>query len=154
VTRGIARLLYLPTFVIAAAVLVKGFVQTGDGFSAGVIAALGVVLRYMAFGHEATRGVPAVRHAAAVSLVGLLVTLGVAAAPLFLGEPVLTHFPRAGTEPLHLGTIEVMTAVLFDFGIFLLVFGFAVGLVSSFARSISQREAADPETLPREGGAQ
>jgi nitrate reductase gamma subunit len=46
-----------------------------------------------------------------------------------------------------------MTAVLFDFGIFLLVFGFAVGLVSSFARSISQREAADPETLPREGGA-
>jgi len=153
VTRGIARLLYLPTFVIAAAVLVKGFVQTGDGFSAGVIAALGVVLRYMAFGHEATRGMPAVRHAAAVSLVGLLVTLGVAAAPLFLGEPVLTHFPRAGTEPLHIGTIEVMTAVLFDFGIFLLVFGFAVGLVSSFARSISQREAADPETLPREGGA-
>ena len=153
VTRGIARLLYLPTFVIAAAVLVKGFVQTGDGFSAGVIAALGVVLRYMAFGHEVTRGVPAVRHAAAVSLVGLLVTLGVAAAPLFLGEPVLTHFPRAGTEPLHIGTIEVMTAVLFDFGIFLLVFGFAVGLVSSFARSISQREAADPETLPRGDGA-
>jgi len=79
--------------------------------------------------------------------------LGVAAAPLFLGEPVLTHFPGPDTEPLHLGTIEVMTAVLFDFGIFLLVFGFAVGLVSSFARSISQREAADPETLPREGGA-
>jgi nitrate reductase gamma subunit len=46
-----------------------------------------------------------------------------------------------------------MTAVLFDFGIFLLVFGFAVGLVSFFARSISQREAADPETLPREGEA-
>ncbi len=153
VTRGIARLLYLPTFVIAAAVLVKGFVQTGDGFSAGVIAALGIVLRYMAFGHEATRGIPAVRHAAAVSFAGLLVTLGVAAAPLLLGEPVLTHFPRAGTEPLHIGTIEVMTAVLFDFGIFLLVFGFAVGLVSYFARSISQREAADPETLPREGEA-
>jgi len=153
VTRVIARLLYLPTFVIAAAVLVKGFVQTGDGFSAGVIAALGVVLRYMAFGHEDTKDLPVVRHAAAVSFLGLLVALGVAAAPLFLGEPVLTHFPRPGTEPLHLGTIEVMTAVLFDFGIFLLVLGFAVGLVSYFARSISQREAADPETLPREGGA-
>ena len=152
VTRGIARLLYLPTFVIAAAVLVKGFVQTGDGFSAGVIAALGVVLRYMAFGHEDTRSLPAVRHAAAVSFAGLLVALCVAAAPVFLGEAVLTHFPRPGTEPLHLGTIEVMTAVLFDLGIFLLVFGFAVGLVSSFARAISQREAADPETLPREGG--
>ena len=151
VTRGMARLLYLPTFVIAAAVLVKGFVQTGDGFSAGMIAALGVVLRYMAFGHEGTKGLPVVRHAAAVSFVGLLVALGVAATPLFFGEAVLTHFPRPGTEPIHLGTLEVMTAVLFDIGVFLLVFGFAVGLVSSFARAISQREAADPETLPREG---
>jgi multicomponent Na+:H+ antiporter subunit A len=153
VTRGIARLLYLPTFVVAAAVLVKGFVQTWDGFSAGMIAALGVVLRYMAFGHERTRGVPVVRHAVAISFTGLLVSLGVAAAPLFLGEPVLTHFPRPGTEPIHLGTIEVMTAVLFDLGVFLLVFGFAVGAVASFARAISQREAADPETLPREGEA-
>jgi len=153
VTRGIARLLYLPTFMIAAAVLVKGFVQTGDGFSAGVIAALGVVLRYMAFGHEDTKGLSLARHAVAVSFAGVLVALGVAAAPLFFGEAVLTHYPRPGTEPVHLGTLEVMTAVLFDFGIFLLVFGFAVGLVSSFARAISQREAADPETLPREGEA-
>ncbi len=153
VTRGIARLLYLPTFVIAAAVLVKGFVQAGDGFSAGMIAALGVVLRYMAFGHEDTKNLPVVRRAAAVSFAGLLLSLGVAAAPLFFGEAVFTHFPRPGTEPIHLGTLEVMTAVLFDLGVFLLVFGFAVGLVSSFARAISQREAADPETLPREGGA-
>jgi multicomponent Na+:H+ antiporter subunit A len=154
VTRGIARVLYLPAFVVAAAVLVKGFVQAGDGFSAGMIAALGVVLRYMAFGHEQTKELPAVRHAVAVSFTGLLVALGVAAVPLFFGEPVLTHLPRAGTEPVHLGTVEVMTAVLFDFGVFLLVFGFAVGMVTFFARAISQREAADPETLPREGGAQ
>jgi multicomponent Na+:H+ antiporter subunit A len=150
VTRGIARMLYLPTFVLAAAILVKGFVQTGDGFSAGMIAALGVALRYMAFGHEETRGLPVVRHAATVSLTGLLVALGVATAPLFLGEAVLTHFPPAGTEPLHFGTIEVMTAVLFDAGVFLLVFGFAVAMISFFARSISQREVADPETPPLE----
>ena len=155
ITRGIARLLYLPTFMIAAAVLVKGFVETGDGFSAGMICALGVVLRYMAFGHDAAKVLPVVRHAAAISFIGLLLALAVAAAPLLLGEPVLTHFPRAklGAEPIHLGTIEVMTAVLFDVGVFMLVFGFAVSLVSFFARAISQREAADPETLPREGGA-
>ncbi len=155
VTRGIARLLYLPTFVIAAAILIKGFVQAGDGFSAGMVAALGVVLRYMAFGHENTKNLPVVRYARAISFAGLLVALGVAATPLFVGEPVLTHFPLAGsdTEPVHLGIIELMTAVLFDVGVFLLVFGFAVGLVSYFARSISRREAADPETLPREGEA-
>src|SRR3712207_5601760 len=45
VTRAIARLLYLPTLLVAAAILVKGFVETGDGFSAGVVGALGVLLR-------------------------------------------------------------------------------------------------------------
>ena len=94
------------------------------------------------------------RHAAAVSFAGLLVALGVAAAPLFLGEAVLTHLPAArhGARPPghHRG----------DDGrplrrrVFLLVFGFAVGARLLFARAISQREAADPETLAAGGTGQ
>jgi multicomponent Na+:H+ antiporter subunit A len=135
VVRGIARLLYLPTFLVAAALLVKGFVDTGDGFSAGVVAALGVLLRYLAFGHERTRRLPAVRHSLAIAFAGLLATLGVAAAPLLFGDAPLTHYPPAGSEPVHVGTIELMSAVLFDVGVFVLVFGFAVGVVSVFARA-------------------
>ncbi|HEX2183854.1 MAG TPA: hydrogen gas-evolving membrane-bound hydrogenase subunit E [Rubrobacteraceae bacterium] len=135
VTQEVARLLYLPTLVVAAAILVKGFVQTGDGFSAGVVGALGVLLRYLAFGHEEAKRLPPVRHATAIAFSGLLVALGVAAFPLFAGEAVLTHSPPPGTEPVHLGTLELMTAVLFDFGVFLLVFGFAVGASSFFARA-------------------
>jgi multisubunit Na+/H+ antiporter MnhB subunit len=135
VTRGIARVLYLPTFLVAAALLVKGFVETGDGFSAGVVAALGVLLRYLAFGHERTRRLPAVRHSLTIAFCGLLLALGVAAAPLLFGDAPLTHYPPAGSEPVHLGTIELMTAVLFDVGVFVLVFGFTVGVVSVFARA-------------------
>jgi multicomponent Na+:H+ antiporter subunit A len=135
VVRGIARMLYLPTFLVAAALLVKGFVETGDGFSAGVVAALGVLLRYLAFGHERTRRLPAVRHSLAIAFSGLLVALGVAAAPPLLGDAPLTHYPPAGSEPVHAGTIELMTAVLFDVGVFVLVFGFTVGVVSIFARA-------------------
>jgi multisubunit Na+/H+ antiporter MnhB subunit len=142
VTRAVARLLYLPTLLVAAAILVKGFVETGDGFSAGVVAALGVLLRYLAFGHEETKRLLLVRYATAVAFAGLLVALSVAAAPLFFGEAVLTHRPPPGTEPVHLGTLELMTAVLFDSGVFLLVFGFAVGVVSFFARA---SEAAGEE---------
>jgi multicomponent Na+:H+ antiporter subunit A len=152
VTRAVARLLYLPTLLIAAAILVKGFVQTGDGFSAGVVAALGILLRYLAFGHEeASRALP-VRYATAISFAGLLVALGVATVPLFLGGAVLTHYPPPGTEPVHLGTLELMTAVLFDFGVFLLVFGFAVGVVSFFARAIAREEAhAEPSAWGDDG---
>jgi multicomponent Na+:H+ antiporter subunit A len=135
VTQEVARLLYLPTFVVGAAILVKGFVQTGDGFSAGVVCAMGVLLRYLAFGHEEAKRLPAVRHATAIAFSGLLVALGVAGAPLLLGDTVLTHYPASGTEPIHLGTLELMSAVLFDLGVFLLVFGFSVGVVSFFARA-------------------
>jgi multicomponent Na+:H+ antiporter subunit A len=150
VTRSIARLLYVPTLLVAAAILVKGFVETGDGFSAGVVAALGVLLRYLAVGHEEAKRLQIVRYATAVAFAGLLVALSVAAAPLFFGEAVLTHRPPPGTEPVHLGTLEVMTAVLFDFGVFLLVLGFAVGVVSFFARA---SEAAEEEGYTGSEGA-
>ena len=133
VTQEVARLLYLPTFVVGAAILVKGFVQTRDGFSAGVVCAMGVLLRYLAFGHEEAKRLPAVQHATAIAFSGLLVALGVTGAPLLLGDAVLTHYPPSGTEPIHLGTLELMSAVLFDLGVFLLVFGFSVGVVSFFA---------------------
>ena len=152
VTRVIARLLYLPTLLVAAAILVKGFVETGDGFSAGVVAALGVLLRYLAFGHEEAKRLSIVRYATAVAFAGLLVALSVAAAPLLFGEAVLTHQPPPGTEPVHVGTLELVTAVLFDFGVFLLVFGFAVGVVSFFARTIAREEGyADPAGASERG---
>jgi hypothetical protein len=70
------------------------------------------------------------------------VALGVAGAPLLLGDAVLTHYPPPGTEPIHPGTLELMSAVLFDLGVFLLVFGFSVGVVSFFARA--GEAAGDP----------
>lgn len=133
ITRGVARILYLPIFMIAAALLVKGFVETGDGFSAGVVAALGVLLRYLAFGYEETKRLLVVRHATTMACAGLFLALAVAAAPLFFGSAVLTHYPPAGVSPIHLGTLELMTAVLFDIGIFVLVLGFIVGVMSYFA---------------------
>ncbi len=140
VTRGVARVLYLPTFLVAAAILVKGFVQTGDGFSAGMVAALGVLLRYLAVGQEEAATLFPVRHATTIAFAGLLVALGVAATPLLLGDAPPPHYPPPGSEPVHLGTLEVMSAVLFDAGVFLLVFGFAVGVVSFFARAIAREE--------------
>jgi multicomponent Na+:H+ antiporter subunit A len=142
VTRAVARLLYLPTLLVAAAILVKGFVEPGDDFSAGVVAALGVLLRYLAFGHADSKRLLPVRYATAIAFARLLVALSVAALPLFFGEAILTHSPPPSTEPVHLETLELMTAVLFDSGVFLLVFGFAVGVVSFFARA---NEAAGEE---------
>lgn len=144
-TRTIAKLLFLPTVVAAFAILVKGYAEAGDGFSAGVVAALGVLLQYLALGREEAEKLWPVRRAGRIALFGLLLSLLLAAAPLLLGEPVLTHYPRPGESVVYLGTLELITPVLFDVGVFLLVFGFVVGAVGAFARTITEEaEYAGP----------
>lgn len=139
-TRWAARLLLAPTFVIAAAVLVKGYADVGDGFSAGVIASLGVLLQYVAFGYHVTEELLPVRFAPAAAFAGLTIALLVLFVPVLLGDPVVTHYPRAGTEPLHLGTLELITAVAFDLGVFLLVLGGAVGIIHLAAHAAERGE--------------
>ena len=140
-TRVIARLLLLPTLVTAAAIIVKGYIQPGDGFSAGVVAALGILLQYLAFGREKTERLLPVRGIGRLAYAGLLVTLVVAAAGLFLGDPLLTQYPRpGGSDVIYLGTLELITAVAFDVGIFFLVLGFAVGVISLIAARIDRME--------------
>jgi multisubunit Na+/H+ antiporter MnhB subunit len=144
-TQAIARLLLLPILMTAAAVLVKGYADTGDGFAAAVIAAFGVLLQYVAFGYRVAGRVRLARWMPLVSASGLLLALLVAFVPSLLGAAPLTHAPAPGEPAVHLGTLEMHTAVLFDVGVFLLVFGFAVGAIDLFARlSVRQSDGGQP----------
>jgi multisubunit Na+/H+ antiporter MnhB subunit len=152
-TRVIARLLLGPTLVAAAAILVKGYIEPGDGFSAGVIAALGILVQYLAFGREEVERLLPIGRFGVVCFTGLCLTLVVAGIPLFLGDPALTQYPRPdGAEVIYVGTLELITAVAFDLGIFLLVLGDGVGTVRLVALRISSPEGSDTdkEDLPPE----
>lgn len=142
-TRAIARLMLLPIFMVAAAILIKGYAEVGDGFGAGIIATLGVLLQYTALGRDAARTLPPVRLAPILSLIGLALALLVAFVPVLRGDPIMTHSPPPGAYVIHLGTLELLTAVVFDVGVFLLVFGFAVGAIDLIA------QARDEPTEPR-----
>ena len=134
-TQAVARFLLLPTLVAAVAIFVKGYAQPGDGFSAGMVASLGILLQYIAFGQEEVERLMPVRGMEAAGIGGLLLALSIAIFPLFLGEPLLTHFPPPGSKVIYFGTLELITAVAFDAGIFLLVVGFAVGSMRLVART-------------------
>lgn len=134
-SRLIARMLLVPTFVIAIGVMIKGYADVGDGFSAGVIAALGVCLQLLVFGpadlerlwivHAAPRGV----------FLGLFIALLTAFVPAIRGQALFTHEPLAGEPVVHFGTLELLTAVAFDVGVFLIVLGFGVGTMASIIRA-------------------
>jgi multisubunit Na+/H+ antiporter MnhB subunit len=137
-TRAICRLLLPSSIMAALAVLVKGYADTGDGFSAGLIASLGVLVQYVAFGPELPSQMAIVRHANSLSRIGLFIALTVAFGPVLFGKPVLTHWPGPGDDVIHIGAIEVITPVAFDIGIFLLVIGFVVGVINLIAHTIER----------------
>jgi multisubunit Na+/H+ antiporter MnhB subunit len=130
-----------PAVMVAAAMIVKGYTDVGDGFSAGVIVALAIALRYITFGPEgAERSLPILRHAPVVAAGGLLLALAVGFVPLIAGDPPFTHQPAPGEEVVKFGTLELISAVAFDIGVFLLVCGVLVTLVHHLARLV---EGAD-----------
>ena len=132
--RTIARLLLAPSLVVAVAIMVKGYSDVGDGFSAGVIVALAVSLQYVASGaRRAEAELPLLRRAPLVAGAGLLLALAVGFFPVLTGKPIFTHWPPPGAHPITIGTLEVLTAVVFDIGVFLLVVGVLVILVLQLA---------------------
>jgi multisubunit Na+/H+ antiporter MnhB subunit len=139
-TQTLARLLLAPLLVLAAGMLVKGYTDVGDGFAAGLLAAVGFVLQDVAFGQRRAESLLPVRWAYRLALGGLGLALAVAVAPMLAGEPVLKHRPEPGVSPVKVGTLELITPVLFDVGVCLLVLGTVVTGLHLFAHPGEEEE--------------
>lgn len=135
IVRLVAPRLVDPALMLAAAIVVRGYTDVGDGFSAAVIVALAVALRYVVLGPtEAERITPWARHAHALAVIGLLAALATGFFGVFLGDPPFTHLPRPGEPVAHIGSLELTTAVAFDIGLFALVTGMLVLLIGRLSR--------------------
>jgi multicomponent Na+:H+ antiporter subunit B len=150
---GVARLMWGPSLIVAAALIVKGYNDVGDGFSAGVVVALAVALFYVAFGATAAeRALPFLRYAPRVAVIGLLIDLGTGFFPLASGKPIFSHLPAPGAHVVTFGSLEFFTPLLFDLGLFLLVVGVLTTLLHQLAGL--ERLAGDrlPDAEPADGG--
>ena len=131
-----------PAVMFAAAIIVKGYTDVGDGFSAGVIVALAIALRYITLGPDrAERSLPVLRHSPDIAAAGLLIALAVGFLPVLAGDPPFTHRPAPGADVVKIGTLELISAVAFDIGVFLLVCGALVTVVHHLARLVQGGEA-------------
>ena len=130
-----------PAVMVAAAIIVKGYTDVGDGFSAGVIVALALGLRYIVLGTERTeQALPIVKHAPAAAAGGLLLALAVAFFPVALGNPPFTHLPAPDAAVVEIGTLELITAVAFDVGLFVLVLSALVMLIHALGSLVAEAE--------------
>lgn len=124
----VARMVFPFAFVLAIGLWAKGYAAVGDGFSAGATAGLGAMIQFVCREHrEAARAVGA-RWAWHLATSGLLLTVAVAVTPVFFGAAPVTHLPRAGGQVIKIGVVDLHTALLFDLGVGVAVYGVLIGI--------------------------
>ncbi|SKA38958.1 multisubunit sodium/proton antiporter, MrpA subunit (TC 2.A.63.1)/multisubunit sodium/proton antiporter, MrpB subunit (TC 2.A.63.1) [Marinactinospora thermotolerans DSM 45154] len=139
-----ARGLFPVIVLLSVYLLLTGHTSIGGGFAGGIVAGLGLMVRYLAGGRYEL-------YAAVHAQPGVLIGLGlVIAAGTALGGAVFgTEILDGGVFDLHIpviGHLHVTTSLLFDFGVYLLVIGLILDILRSLGARIDEqleREARD-----------
>jgi multicomponent Na+:H+ antiporter subunit B len=139
-----ARALFPTVLVFSIYLLCVGHYGPGGGFSAGLVAGLAFVLRYLAGGSTDPGAVITIRPPVLMG-VGLTVAVATALVPLAFGDPVLSSAKFA--LPLGpLGKLEIVTSLFLDVGVYLLIVGVVLDLLRALGSGIERdmRGAGEP----------
>jgi multicomponent K+:H+ antiporter subunit A len=124
----------------------RGHNEPGGGFVAGLVMAIAFIAQYMVGGTrwvEARMPLQPPRWIAA----GLLVAVGTGLGALAFNHPFLTTHTAHVTLP-GIGLVHLPTAALFDLGVFAVVLGSALLLLTALAHQslrVRHRPAPAPE---------
>ncbi|MDQ3265261.1 MAG: monovalent cation/H+ antiporter subunit A [Myxococcota bacterium] len=127
----LVRLLLPVTGVVAAYLFLRGHNAPGGGFVAGLVMSVGFLLQYLVSG---TVWVEEHLNLAPRTLlaVGLLLVLGTGVGAWAAGYPLLTSHAWHWTLP-GLGEVHLPSATFFDLGVFLLVLGSTIFILTALA---------------------
>ncbi len=144
----LVRLLLPVAGLFAFHLFMRGHNEPGGGFVAGLVVAIAFIAQYMVSG---TRWVEARMHLLPPRwiAIGLLVALATGLGSLALGHPFLTTHTAHVTWPL-VGEVHLPTAAIFDLGVFAVVVGSTLLLLTAIAHQ-SLRARRRQGTAPQEG---
>jgi len=137
----VARLTYHTILLVSLYLLFHGENGLGGGFVAGLLAGLGLTMRYLAGGrYELAAAAPV--DAGVLLGVGMAVSAGTALLGYAWGDTVLAP----GHFTVHLpvtGELTVYSSLLFDIGVYVLVIGLVLDILRSFGSELDRHIAAD-----------
>ena len=146
----LVRLLLPVGLLVAAFLFMRGHNEPGGGFVAGLVVATAFILQYVVAGThwvEARMALNPPRWIAA----GLLLAAGTGLGALAFGYPLLTTHTAHLDLPL-LGELHVPSALLFDAGVFALVVGATLLILTALAhQSVRRHGAAVPGAAATHG---
>ncbi len=130
------RLVFHGMIAVSLYLLFSGHNQTGGGFAGGLVLGLALVVRYLAGGrHELNRAAPV--NAGLVLGAGLAVAATAALAPLLVGSTVLQSTVWDFTL-WPWGEVHLVSALVFDIGVYLIVVGLALDVVRSLGGGVDK----------------
>ena len=138
-----ARALFPTILVFSIYLLCVGHYGPGGGFSAGLVAGLAFVLRYLAGGSTDPGFLVPVRPPVLMGL-GLTIAVGTALAPLLAGEPVLSS-AKLVVPLAALGKLEIVTSLFLDVGVYLLIVGVVLDLLRTLGSGVERDLRASGE---------
>jgi multicomponent K+:H+ antiporter subunit A len=153
VPAALVRLLLPVAAVFAFHLFMRGHNEPGGGFVAGLVVAIAFIAQYMVSG---TRWVEDRMHLLPPRWIaaGLALALATGLGSLALGYPFLTTHTAHVTWPL-VGEVHLPSAFLFDLGVFAVVVGSTLLLLTAIAhqslRARRRQEALDEEQPAAEG---
>ncbi|BFO55285.1 monovalent cation/H+ antiporter subunit A [Acidovorax sacchari] len=127
----LVRLLLPFTLLVSFYMFMRGHNQPGGGFVAGLVLSVGLLMQYIISGTQWVEAHLSLYPRRWIAT-GLLFALGTGAGALFFGYPFLTSH----TAHLHLpvvGEIHVASALFFDIGVFSLVVGATLLMLTAIA---------------------
>ena len=127
----LVRLLLPATALVACYLFLRGHDQPGGGFVAGLVFSVGLVLQYMISGTEWVEAHLPVFPRRWIAT-GLLLALGTGLGALAWGYPFLTSHMVHIDLPL-VGQVHVASAMFFDSGVFALVVGSTLMILTAIA---------------------
>ena len=121
--------------------LMAGHNLPGGGFAGGLVAGLGITLRYLAGGrYELSEAAPI--QPGAVLGTGMAIAVLAAVAPLLVGGGIFSQYTPVFEVPL-LGEVHLPSALVFDVGVYLVVVGLILDILRSLGAQIDQHQEAE-----------
>ena len=127
----LARLLLPLAVMVAVFFFLRGHNEPGGGFVGGLVLSVALLLQYIISGTQWVEAHLYLRLRRWIA-VGLLLVLVTGLAPLLFGYPFLTSHTAHWTLPL-IGELHVASATFFDLGVFSLVIGSTMMILTSIA---------------------
>lgn len=124
-----SKFVFFIIFFFAVHIFFAGHYTPGGGFVGGLLMSSAIVLLVIAYDLKTVQMILPVNYMY-MTAVGLLLALGTAAFPMFVGKPFFTHFFDYYQLPL-IGKTSLHTAALFDLGVFLVVVGVTMTIIQT-----------------------